>query len=122
MAAIYFHLQERRAWVRTCTHTVVQDDEPEYARFARNTDGTIQRVLRIWAAEQRQSRPFLRAYLGSITLCRTGPSLRDLRRVFRGAAEAAGASGRSSKEVWAELAALLRRYWCEHRVTSAPAT
>ena len=31
-----FHLEERRAWVRTSTHTVTLDRDPEFVRFAAN--------------------------------------------------------------------------------------
>ena len=66
-AAMYFHVEERRAWIRTQTHTVVYDRDPEYGRFAKDSTGVVKRMLRIWLAEGKGDKPYLRAYLGTVT-------------------------------------------------------
>ena len=35
-------------WVRTGTHTVVFEDDPEYARFAADPSGSVRTFVRIW--------------------------------------------------------------------------
>ena len=35
-----FHLEERRAWVRTSTHTVILDRDERFERFAGDPSGT----------------------------------------------------------------------------------
>lgn len=77
-----FEVRESRAWVRTLTHTVICEQDPDYARFAASGDGYVQRVLRVWLVEP--SGPHrLRSYLGSVTLSMACLRLRDLRRMFR---------------------------------------
>ena len=108
MAAMFFHVEERRAWIRTGTHTVVYDRDPNYGRFAEDPRGTVIRMLRIWLAEPKGDRPCLRAYLGTVTLCFIGPSFRDLCRLFRFTSRAAKAAGQSAKALRHNLAGLLR--------------
>ncbi len=108
MAAMFFHVEERRAWIRTGTHTVVYDRDPNYGRFAEDPRGTVIRMLRIWLAEPKGDRPYLRAYLGTVTLCFIGPSFRDLCRLFRFTSRAAKAAGQSAKALRHNLAGLLR--------------
>ena len=76
-----FHIEERRAWVRSHTHTIVFDRDPEFSRFAQDPSGKIKLMLRVWLADDRSGT--LRDYLGTVTFCATGPSMRDLRRLFR---------------------------------------
>ena len=104
-----FHLAETRAWVRTYTHTVIREDEPDFARFAASGDGLVQRVLRVWldAPCGDPNRP--RAYLGSLTVSRACLRLRDLRRIFRRAEQFGSELGRTKASVHTELAELLRR-------------
>jgi len=118
MAATFFHVEERRAWVRTSTHTVVYDRDPDYPRFAKDPGGTIKRMVRIWLAEARSDQPakgqadqpFLKAYLGAVMFCFAGPSFRDLCRLFHLTSRAAKAAGQSAKALRRDLAALLRTY------------
>jgi hypothetical protein len=118
MAATFFHVEERRAWVRTSTHTVIYDRDPDYPRFAKDPGGTIKRMVRIWLAESRSDQPapdeagppFLRAYLGTVMFCFAGPSYRDLFRLFHLTSKAAQAAGQSAKALRQDLAALLRKY------------
>lgn len=113
MAATFFHVQERRAWIRTSTHTVVYDRDPDYPRFAQNPAGSVKRMVRIWLAEHRGGQPHLRAYLGTVTFCFTGPSFRDLCRLFHLTTKAAKAAGQSAKTLRGDLRTLLRKYMHE---------
>ena len=113
MAAMFFHVEERRAWVRTSTHTVVYDRDPDYPRFARDPSGTVKLMLRIWLAEHKIDRPCLCAYLGTVTFCFMKPSFRDLCRLFHLTTGAAKATGQSAKALRHELADLLREYMYE---------
>lgn len=110
---MFYHVEERRMWIRRCTHTVVLDNDPDYPRFAQDKTGTIKRILRIWLAEPRGDRPYLRAYLGAVTLCATCPSFGDLHRLFRFTSRAANAAGESSRALRRVLANLLRDYMDE---------
>ena len=108
--AMFLHIEERRAWLRSQTHTVVLDRDPEFRRFARDPSGTIHRTLRIWIAEMVEAGPQLRGYLGSVTCGRIGPSTRDLCRLFRLTSRTAVAMGESATVLRRQLAKLLRQY------------
>lgn len=110
MGDTFFHVEQRKAWIRTSTHTVVYDRDPDYPRFARDPGGSVKRMLRIWLAEPGSDRPALRAYLGTVTFCFTGPSFRDLCRLFHLTTKAAKVAGQSAKALRNELAVLLRNY------------
>ena len=107
---MFYHVEERRVWIRRCTHTVVLDNDPDYPRFAQDKTGTIKRILRIWLAEPGGDRPYLRAYLGAVTLCATSPSCSDIYRLFRFTSKAADNAGESSRALRHILANLLRDY------------
>lgn len=92
------------------THTVVYDRDPDYPRFAKDPGGTIKHMLRIWLAEPGQDRPYLRAYLGTVTFCFMGPSFRELCRLFHLTTRAAKSAGQSAKALRSDLADLLRKY------------
>jgi hypothetical protein len=107
---MFFHVEERRAWVRTQTYTVVYDRDPDYCRFAKDSTGTVKRMLRIWLAEPKKDRPYLRAYLGTVTFCSMGPSFRELYRLFHLTSKAAKLAGAEDKVLRHRLAGLLRMY------------
>ncbi len=109
MLAPLFHLRESRTWVRTATHTAIRDDEPDFARFVASGDGDVQRVIRIWFAERLGGQECLRAYLGSFTISAAGPSMRDLRRVFRRAEWATRAPEHQGRPLRSTLAGWIRR-------------
>ena len=113
MADLYFHFEQRSAWVRTGTHTIVYDRDPDYPRFARDPSGSVKHMLRIWLAERNAEKPLLRAYLGTVTLCFMKPSFRDLCRLFHLTTKAAKAAGQSAKTLRHDLADLLREYMSE---------
>ena len=111
---MFFHVEERRIWLRTHTHTVVSDHDPDFPRFVQEPDGRVARMLRIWLAEPRDDRLYLRAYLGTITFCATGPSFGELRRLFRFASRAAAAAGEPARALRGRLADLLRERLQRH--------
>ena len=110
MAAMFFHIEQRSAWVRTSMHTIIYDHDPDYMRFAPDPSGKVKRMLRIWLAERKADRPCLRAYLGTVTFCFIRPSFRDLCRLFHLTTAAAKATGQSAKALRYDLADLLRKY------------
>jgi hypothetical protein len=110
MSAPFFHVEERRAWIRTSTHTVVFDRDPDFPRFAPDPGGSVKRMLRIWLAEPGEKRPHLRAYLGTVTFCFMGPSFRELCRLFHLTSKAAKAAGQSARTLRSDLAGMLRKY------------
>ena len=112
---MFFHVEERRAWVRRHKRIIVLDRDPDYARFAQDPRGTVRRMLRIWLAEPKGGRAYLRVYLGTVTFCFIGPSFRELRRLFRFTSRAAKATGESAKALRHNLAGLLREYIHEER-------
>jgi hypothetical protein len=113
MAAMFFHVEERKAWVRTGTHTIVYDRDPDYPRFERDPSGSVKRMLRIWLAERNVEKPLLRTYLGTVTFCFMKPSLKDLYRLFHLTTAAAKAAGQSARALRRDLADLLREYMSE---------
>ena len=107
---MFFHIEERQAWLRSHTHTVVFDRDPDFGRFARDPSGRIKRMLRIWLAEHRGTKRHLLAYLGTVTFCAVGPSPEDLRRVFGFASKAAAKAGQPAGPLRRRLSEILRRY------------
>ncbi len=111
---MFFYIEERRMWLRTGTHTALRDIDPHFAWFAEGRCGQIQRMLRIWLAEPRQTKPFLRAYLGMVS-CWAGASAsyREFRRLFRFASRAAIGTGQSARDLRRLLTRTLREYMHE---------
>jgi len=107
---MYFHIEERQAWIRTQTHTVVFDRDPEFARFAQDPGGYIRRIVRVWAAEPAPVYPYKRAYLGALMLLANEASLPELSRMFRKVSGYATCSGESPKDLRRQLTETLRKY------------
>lgn len=110
MSTLFFHIEQRRAWVRRHKRIIVYDSDPDYARFAQDPNGTIKLMLRIWLAESKGDMPYLRAYLGTVTFCFIGPSPRDIVRLFHFASKAAQDAGESARLLRHDLACLLRKH------------
>lgn len=108
MDTMFFHVEERRAWVRTNTHTVVYDRDQDYPRFERDPTGDIKSMLRIWLAEPGADHPYLCAYLGTFTLCFRGSSYKEILRLYRFTSKAAKSAGQSAKMLRQRLSCLLR--------------
>ena len=111
---MFFHVEERRIWLRTHTHTVVSDHDPDFPRFVQEPNGRVARMLRIWLAEHREARPYLRAYLGTVTCGLGGPSYRELRRLLRLATKAARGAGQPARASRRRLVRTLRGYTQQH--------
>lgn len=109
-STMFFHIEERRAWVRRHKRIIVYDCNPDYARFAKDPSGTIKLMLRIWLAKSKGDQPYLCAYLGTITFCFIVPSSRDLFRLFRLTSKAAKGAGESARALRHELTVLLRKH------------
>lgn len=109
MSTMFFHIEERRAWIRRHKRIIVYDRDPDYARFARDPNGTIKLMLRIWLAELKDDLPYLCVYLGTVTFCFIGPSSRDILRLFRFTSKAAKATGESARVLRHDLAVILRK-------------
>ena len=121
MADLYFHVEQRSAWIRTGTHTIVYDRDPDYPHFVKDPGGSVKRMLRIWLAEGDADRPLLRAYLGTVTFCFMKPSVKDLHRLFHLTTTAAKAAGRSAKALRRQLADMLREYMSAEYRPAEPA-
>lgn len=110
VAMMYFHIEERRAWVRSQTHTVVIDRHPDFERLAKDPSGKVRLLLRIWLAEDRGEGWLLRDYLGTVSFCDRGPSVRNLRRLFSFASASARKAGVRASALRRELGDILRDY------------
>ena len=109
-ATMKFYIEERRAWVRTGTHTFIRDVDPDFARFQTDRSGALRRMLRIWQTGGKAGRSTARHYLGRIGICGAGPARPDLVNVLRRAANGARRSGESGRLARRRLADLLRGY------------
>ena len=107
---MYFHIEERRAWIRSQGHVYIPERDPDYARFASDPRGVIQRMLRIWLAESRGDGTYLCAYLGMVSCRITGPSFREWHRLLRLTSKEAKTAGISPKDLRKELSSVLRKY------------
>jgi hypothetical protein len=109
MSRMYFHIEQRRAWVRRRKCIIIYDRDPDYARFAKDPSGTIKLMLRIWLAESRGGQPYLCAYLGTVIFCFVGPSQRDVRCLSRFTLRAAKGAGELARILRHDLTGLLRK-------------
>lgn len=107
---MYFHIEERRAWIRTHTHTVVFDRDTEFARFVQDPGGYVQRIVRVWVAEPAPAHPYKRAYLGALMLRANQASLSELSRMFRKVSGYTTCSGESPKDLRRQLIETLRKH------------
>lgn len=77
-------LTQRKAWVRTGTHTVVFDHDPEFPRFQNDTTGELKGLLRLCLVingedgDDAQPR-----YLGACRFCAGHLEWSDLLRLLR---------------------------------------
>ena len=110
MNTMFFHIEQRRAWIRRHKRIVIYDRNPDYARFANDPNGTVKHMLRIWLVEPQGNQICFHAYLGTITFCFTGPSSGDIFRLFRFTSKAAKGTSESARELRHDLAVLLRKY------------
>ena len=109
---MYFHIEERQAWVRSLTHTVIFDRDPDFARFAQNPKGDIRRIIRVWVAEPKDAHPYKQAYLGAALFFASRFSFSELCLIFRRASVYAAHSGEPARILRHQLADSLRKYIC----------
>src|SRR5688500_8495758 len=78
-----FLFEERRAFVRPYTHTVVLDRDEDFADMVASGTGTIARLVRVWTVPSAD--PYVRpdAYLGSFTVCPSTPLRAQIRKLAR---------------------------------------
>ena len=104
---------ERLAWMRLATHTVVFDRDPDFARYSKDPSGSLMRIVHLWLAEAGQGLPTICHYLGSVRCCDCGgwPSRCELARLFRRATAAAHLVGESGLGLRHSLSRYLREYF-----------
>ncbi len=104
--AMRFLIEERQAWVRTQTHTLVFDRDPDFPRFSRDPSGTVKKLYRVWLEDTPRTP---KIYLGSARLCADGWSFGELTRLFRRVSRYANGAGIPSRDLRLQLADRLRR-------------
>ena len=106
---ILFHIEERRAWLRASTHTIVFDHDPSFSRFSRDQTGHMGKLLRIWIDDSAGGNRNLKAYLGAVSFCDSRFTIFELIRVFRRASEYAENFGESGSVFRHQLADAMRK-------------
>ncbi len=109
MGNAFLLFEERRAWVRSRTHTVVFERDIDFDRFAADPTGHVDHVVRIWLAELNGRRAQPSAYLGAVRV--SGRDGRVSRRTFvrvEGRLRRAGGVARHTRALRAHLAAVGR--------------
>lgn len=101
-----FQFVEQQAWVRTGTHTVIPQRDPDFERFRGERSGSIVRLLRVWCDAGGDGAPG-NWYLGAC-LCTPGRFGSDLRRVLRRVG-ALATTAEPARSLRAALARSLRR-------------
>jgi hypothetical protein len=114
-----FVTQEKRAWMRLRSHTVVFERDPDYARYLADQSGSVLSVLRIWVADTATGPAEIRHYLGSVRHCACGGwmSREELFRLFRQATVTACLVGESTSTFRASLSHLLRKHFGEEKTS-----
>jgi hypothetical protein len=117
LVAHRFISNERLAWMRLASHTVVFDRDPEFARFSTDPSGSVMHIVHLWLAAAGQGLPSIRHYLGSVRRCDCGrwASRWELARLFRRATVAARLTGESGPGLRRSLSRYLRAYFTAKR-------
>ena len=102
-----FHIEERQAWLRTATHTLVLDRDREFEQLRGERSGSVKRLARIWLADSAGDAPRLRAYLGSVCFSADGSAQSQLFKVFRRLAQEVEGTGESTRALRRRLVSLL---------------
>jgi hypothetical protein len=107
-----FVTDQRRAWMRLRSHTVVFEREPEFQEYLRDPSGSVMTILRVWLAERAKGASVIRYYIGSVRHCECGgwTSIRELHRLFRQATITARLVGEKRPEFRARLSKVLRKH------------
>ena len=107
---MFFHVEQRRLWIRTLSHTLIHDRDPLFDEFCQNQKGNIMRILRVWLADESNGPPIKRAYLGSLRCCVIGADRSELRRLLRRTAACTVLGGESSHVLCHQLKQSLREH------------
>jgi len=104
---------ERSAWMRLVSHTVVFDRDPDFPRYSKDPSGSVVRILHLWWADPPLDSPTIRHYLGSVRRCDCGGwvSRLELARLFRRATAAATLLGENARGLRHSLSKYLREYF-----------
>lgn len=102
------HIVENRGWLRSSTHTLVLESDPEFTFFAQDEDGSIVRWLRIWADDARGGRP-ARRYIGCVGLCPQLPARSELVAIFRRMGACADRAGEPRRVLRHDLTRAIRQ-------------
>jgi hypothetical protein len=106
-----FLFQERQAFVRTQTHTMVRDTDPDFRYFCSTQDGVVASLVRIWLTEKSRAGNVPVAYLGCVRFCRSlHPSIREIRNIVKRLEKCAREEKRDTESLRRELLSHLRRY------------
>ena len=111
---MFFLFEERRAFVRTATHTVIPDTDPEFERFAGRIDGRTESWVRIWIVRSSTRRVRPSAYLGTVRIVAGRVRRPTWRRVLRQVDAAA------PSDVRVQLSARLLRHLTRFAEERAP--
>jgi hypothetical protein len=95
--------------MRMRSHTVIFDNDPEFARYLADQSGSVMTIVRIWVA-QANDPAVMRHYVGSVRHCQFGRwmSRLELRRLFRQATLIAEQSGEEAHAFRTRLSSFLR--------------
>ena len=107
---MFFHIEQRRFWIRTISHTLIHDREPLFDEFCQSQEGNIMRILRVWLADESNERLIPKAYLGSLRCCVIGPDRSELRRLLKRASASTALAGESSHVLCHQLKESIREY------------
>lgn len=104
------HIEERRAWLRSKTHTIVFDRDADFDEVSTQGDGQPLRLLRVWLTDARGDPPRVRGYLGTLRLFDGVPSDDDLDGLRRRAVELAPLVRKRPRALESELTEALREF------------
>ncbi len=107
---MFFHIDQRRLWIRTISHTLVHDRNPFFEEIRQDQRGNIMRILRVWLSDESNDRPIPKAYLGSLRCCVIGPDRSELRRLLKRASASTALAGESSHGLCHQLMQSLREH------------
>lgn len=116
-----FITDEKRAWMRLRSHTVVFERDPEFSRYLEDESGSVLSMLRIWVSGSGQEPRAISHYLGSVRYCECGGwmSRLELYRLFRQATTVAGQIGERAATFRTKLSELLRHRFGKLKQQSA---
>ena len=88
LQTMFFLFEKRRCWVRSATHTVVFERDPEFHRFAQQPGGVVKTFVRIWLTGWNDAP----SYVGGVWTQGNIVRKSELRRVARNVVRRVGSS------------------------------